>query len=119
MSIRDDRAVFSKLKNMKMPLFTISQKGLALLITVCPVMLPSVLAAESPDIIWSNHAHTNIVSSVAFSADGSLLASGSSDETIRIWQAGDGTLVRVLTNQYGLSPRVAFTPDGTLASWDY
>jgi WD40 repeat protein len=41
--------------------------------------------------------HTNPVTSVAFSPDGSLIASGSEDRTIRLWRVSDGALVRTLT----------------------
>src|SRR5262249_55548144 len=38
--------------------------------------------------------HTERVSCVVFSADGRWLASGSHDHTVRLWDAGTGTLVR-------------------------
>ncbi len=40
--------------------------------------------------------HTNEVWSVAFSADGRLLASGSNDRTIRIWQTQTGECLQIL-----------------------
>ena len=38
--------------------------------------------------------HTREVRSVSFSPDGLTLASGSSDETVRLWDVADGTLLR-------------------------
>jgi WD40 repeat protein len=53
--------------------------------------------------------HTYDVYSVAFSPDGSLLASGSGDDTIKLWRVSDGALVRTLTGHtwYG-SPALPF-----------
>ena len=45
--------------------------------------------------------HTDWVLSVSFSPDGSLLASGSGDGTIKLWRVADGALVRTLTGHTG------------------
>jgi len=61
--------------------------------------------------------HTVPVFSVAFSPDGSTLASGSQDETVRLWRVSDGKLLRTLEGHVGLVNMVAFSSDGsTLAS---
>ncbi|MCX4920175.1 WD40 repeat domain-containing protein [Streptomyces sp. NBC_00687] len=44
---------------------------------------------SSPDLVGQLQQHTNTVNSVAFGA-GSLLASGSSDNTARVWETGVG-----------------------------
>jgi WD40 repeat protein len=59
--------------------------------------------------------HTGRVQSVAFSPDGRYIVSGSSDGTIRIWEAGRGTtVVGPLQAHQGLTGTwsVAFSPDG-------
>ena len=55
--------------------------------------------------------HTNAVNSVAFSADGTHVVSGSADGTARVWNAGSGELLHELKHDGPVS-RVAFSPDG-------
>ena len=61
--------------------------------------------------------HAKGITSVAFSPDGGTLASGSSDKTIRFWDAVTGTHIRTFSGHAGGVTSVAFSPDGrTLAS---
>ena len=61
--------------------------------------------------------HTSTVGAVAFSPDGRTIASGSWDETIRLWDARTGQPLATLTEHDGMVNAVAFSPDGkTLAS---
>jgi len=72
-------------------------------------------------VIEVNHTHVCIehpagVCSVAFSPDGQILASGSIDNTVRLWLADDGTLLRTLVGHTDSVWSVPFSPDGqTLA----
>ena len=63
-------------------------------------------------------AHTSRVNSVSFSPDGSTLATGNADGTVRLWDAVTGTLQNTFPEQGTISVRsIAFSPDGkTLAS---
>ena len=64
--------------------------------------------------------HTGYVSSVAFSPDGNTLASGSWDNTVRIWDAQTGAPIRTLTGHTDRVYSVAYSPDSsTLASAGY
>jgi WD40 repeat protein len=61
--------------------------------------------------------HTEIVYEVAFSPDGTTLASASGDRTARLWRVSDGALLHTLKGHRGGVMSIAFSPDGaTLAS---
>src|SRR5215469_10417407 len=57
--------------------------------------------------------HRGAVSAVAYAPDGTTLASGGVDGTVRIWDARTGQLQRVLTGHTGAVRAVAYAPDGT------
>ena len=61
--------------------------------------------------------HTSWVESVAFSPDGQMLASGSLDKTIRLWDVPSGVAQQTFIRHTDRVYSVCFSPDGrTLAS---
>ena len=61
--------------------------------------------------------HTDSVLSVSFSPDGKTIASGSWDNTIRLWDVDTGDLIRNLIGHTDSVLSVSFSPDGkTIAS---
>src|SRR6476469_7205896 len=73
-------------------------------------------AQEAPRLVVQS-GHTSGVEAVAFSPDARLVASGASDNTVKLWDAGRGRLLRTLSGHQGQVMSVAFSADGaTLAS---
>ena len=59
-------------------------------------------------------AHRDSVRAVAFSPDGSLLATASDDKTVRLWPTGQRARIRALIGHEKPVNAVAFSPDGAL-----
>src|SRR5262249_31411796 len=65
--------------------------------------------------------HTQAVRSLAVSLDGTMIATGSNDTTIKLWDVARGVPIRTLIGHTQPVISLAFTPDGSglvSASWD-
>jgi len=87
-------------------------------------VLPSAHAQNSevqtkrykPELVVQT-GHSSDISSIAFSPNGKIVASGSFDNTIKLWDKETGKELRTLYGHTGRVLSVAFSPDGqTLAS---
>ena len=75
------------------------------------------------DYVWYKTltGHTLIVSDVVFSPDGQIIASGSYDGTIHLWDTDIGIHLCTLTGHTSIINSVSFSPDGKIlasGSWD-
>src|ERR1700722_18314029 len=58
--------------------------------------------------------HTNAIDAVAFSPDGSLLASGGHDAIIKLWDVQTGSELRALAGHANTVTSLAFSRDGRM-----
>jgi WD40 repeat protein len=76
-----------------------------------------IWSASTGRLLRTLRGHRDEVTSAAFSPDGSLLASGSSDKSVILWDLAAGKPKRTLREHADVVTSVAFSPDGgTLAS---
>src|SRR5882757_5665779 len=79
--------------------------------------LPEVVSGVEkmwPQQLLQLYGHDDLISSVAFSPNGSKIVSGSGDKTIRVWDASTGVeMLPPLRGHDNWILSVAFSPDGS------
>ena len=93
-----------------------------------PTVQPSSLLATPLELVRTLLGHTDMVWSVALSQDGQTLASGSQDDTIKVWDLTTGKLDDTISAQAGSVRSVTISADdktlvsgngdGTIKAWD-
>lgn len=89
-----------------------------------PAASPDVLAAGTwagRALMWDamggtllfNLSHPGNTHSVAWSPDGTRIASGANDNAVKIWNANSGALIKTLAGHTGTVLSVSWSPDGT------
>ncbi len=79
------------------------------------------LAVAGGDFLWYTHphhlyiyhGHSDAVNAVAWSPDGTRIASGSDDGTVQVWDAASGKILTFYHGHSDMVIAVAWSPDGT------
>jgi WD40 repeat protein len=68
--------------------------------------------ARTSALLWDAGADSHTLAAVAWSPDGNTIATGGGRQTVQIWQAASGQVLRVLRGHTGAVLSLSFAPDG-------
>lgn len=98
------------------------QRLLIAIFLVLSFLLPGCLTHQTERVEeYSQQGHLHNVNSVAFSSDGRFALSGSSDQTIKLWDVHTGKELRTFIGHSNSVTSVTFSPDANYVlsgSWD-
>ena len=91
-----------------------SPDGRRIATSVTSELAVHVKDAVTDRVLTTLRGHTDAIYCIAFSPDGTRIATASHDQTIKIWDAADGREVLTLRGHTHVVQCVAFSPDGHL-----
>ena len=74
---------------------------------------------QTRELKFTLTGHTEVVTCVAFSPDGSTLASSSNDRTVQLWDTQTGEHKSTLKENWGKVSSVTYSPDGNILAIAY
>ena len=74
---------------------------------------------QTRELLTTLKGHTEVVTSVVFSPDGSTLASSSNDRTVQLWDTQTGEHKSTLQENWGRVSSVTYSPDGNILAIAY
>jgi WD40 repeat protein len=77
-----------------------------------------MIDSDSAKELWRRPRNNYAFLSMAFRPDGKLIATGSQDTSVRLWDAANGNEIAILRGHKGYVDAVAFSPNGgNILSW--